>query len=181
MSQQNMSRTKTLKMTDTSIRQAVTNNQLAESNPRFIQDSLNTYSAQISIWIYSDAPYKLQTLPTQPRGGHPSHSNLVRGKLTSPTPNPAGDGTSGLTSYPRRRKNNGNQVEWWSIPAHRSILWTKAPSGNYTKGRYHKPLSSEFSPADDRHLYLCWELLRPKYSLTPTTHGRPSISVSKVL
>ena len=43
--------------------------------------------------------------PTQPhpRGGHPSHSNLVRGKLTSPTPNPAGDGTSGLTSYPRRR------------------------------------------------------------------------------
>ena len=32
-----------------------------------------------------------------------SHSNLVRGKLTSPTPNPAGDGTSGLTSYPRRR------------------------------------------------------------------------------
>ena len=61
------------------------------------------YSAQISIWIYSDAPYKLQTHPTQPRGGHPSHSNLVRGKLTSPTPNPAGDGTSGLTSYPRRR------------------------------------------------------------------------------
>ena len=48
-------------------------------------------------------PYKLQTHPTQPRGGHPSHSNLVRGKLTSPTPNPAGDGTSGLTSYPRRR------------------------------------------------------------------------------
>ena len=44
-----------------------------------------------------------QTHPTQPRGGHPSHSNLVRGKLTSPTPNPAGDGTSGLTSYPRRR------------------------------------------------------------------------------
>ena len=43
--------------------------------------------------------------PTQPRGGHPSHSNLVRGKLTSPTPNPAGDGTSGLTSYPRRRSN----------------------------------------------------------------------------
>ena len=64
---------------------------------------INTYSAQISIWIYSDAPYKLQTHPTQPRGGHPSHSNLVRGKLTSPTPNPAGDGTSGLTSYPRRR------------------------------------------------------------------------------
>ena len=63
----------------------------------------NTYSAQISIWIYSDAPYKLQTHPTQPRGGHPSHSNLVRGKLTSPTPNPARDGTSGLTSYPRRR------------------------------------------------------------------------------
>ena len=63
---------------------------------------INTYSAQISIWIYSDAPYKLQTHPTQPRGGHPSHSNLVRGKLTSPTPNPAGDGTSGLTSYPRR-------------------------------------------------------------------------------
>ena len=58
---------------------------------------------QISIWIYSDAPYKLQIHPTQPRGGHPSHSNLVRGKLTSPTPNPAGDGTSGLTSYPRRR------------------------------------------------------------------------------
>ena len=27
----------------------------------------------------------------------------MRGKLTSPTPNPAGDGTSGLTSYPRRR------------------------------------------------------------------------------
>ena len=50
-----------------------------------------------------NAPYKLQTHPTQPRGGHPSHSNLVRGKLTSPTPNPAGDGTSGLTSYPRRR------------------------------------------------------------------------------
>ena len=44
-----------------------------------------------------------ETHPTQPRGGHPSHSNLVRGKLTSPTPNPAGDGTSGLTSYPRRR------------------------------------------------------------------------------
>ena len=64
---------------------------------------INTYSAQVSIWIYSDAPYKLQTHPTQPRGGHPSHSNLVRGKLTSPTPNPAGDGTSGLTSYPRRR------------------------------------------------------------------------------
>ena len=39
----------------------------------------------------------------KPRGGHPSHSNLVRGKLTSSTPNPAGDGTSGLTSYPRRR------------------------------------------------------------------------------
>ena len=45
----------------------------------------------------------LEIHPTQPRGGHPSHSNLVRGKLTSPTPNPAGDGTSGLTSYPRRR------------------------------------------------------------------------------
>ena len=44
-----------------------------------------------------------ETHPTQPRGGHSSHSNLVRGKLTSPTPNPAGDGTSGLTSYPRRR------------------------------------------------------------------------------
>ena len=41
--------------------------------------------------------------PNPTRGGHPSHSNLVRGKLTSPTPNPAGDGTSGLTSYPRRR------------------------------------------------------------------------------
>ena len=27
----------------------------------------------------------------------------MRGKLASPTPNPAGDGTSGLTSYPRRR------------------------------------------------------------------------------
>ena len=34
---------------------------------------INTYLAQISIWIYSDAPYKLQTHPTQPRGGHPSH------------------------------------------------------------------------------------------------------------
>ena len=90
--------------------------------------------------------------------------------------------TTGRDKQPTCRvKINGNQVEWCSIPAHRSILWTKAPSGNYTKGRYHKPLSSEFSPADDRHLYLCWELLRPKYSLTPTTHGRPSISVSKVL
>ena len=47
--------------------------------------------------------YNQKSHPTQPRGGHPSHSNLVRGKLTSPTPNPAGDGTSGLTSYPRRR------------------------------------------------------------------------------
>ena len=27
----------------------------------------------------------LEIHPTQPRGGHPSHSNLVRGKLTSPT------------------------------------------------------------------------------------------------
>ena len=24
--------------------------------------------------------------PSHPRGGHPPHSNLVRGKLTSPTP-----------------------------------------------------------------------------------------------
>ena len=52
------------------------------------------------IWIYSDAPYKLQIHPTQPRGGHPSHSN--RNVVTSPTPNPAGDGTSSLTSYARR-------------------------------------------------------------------------------
>ena len=27
----------------------------------------------------------LQVPPTHPRGGHPPHSNLVRGKLTSPT------------------------------------------------------------------------------------------------
>ena len=52
------------------------------------------------IWIYSDAPYKLQIHPTQPRGGHPSHSN--RNVVTSPTPNPARDGTSSLTSYARR-------------------------------------------------------------------------------
>ena len=53
--------------------------------------------------IRSPVKIKLNSHPTHPRGGHPSHSNLVRGKLTSPTPNPAGDGTSGLTSYPRRR------------------------------------------------------------------------------
>ena len=65
--------------------------------------SLYSFIRRKYLYKKSDAPYKLQTHPTQPRGGHPSHSNLVRGKLTSPTPNPAGDGTSGLTSYPRRR------------------------------------------------------------------------------
>ena len=44
--------------------------------------------------------------PSHPRGGHPPHSNLVHGKLTSPTPNPAGDRTYGFTSCPRR---------WWSF------------------------------------------------------------------
>ena len=33
--------------------------------------------------------------PIPSRGGHPPQSNLVRGKLTSPTPNPAGDGAYG--------------------------------------------------------------------------------------
>ena len=28
----------------------------------------------------------LQVHPSHPKGGHPPHSNLVRGKLTSPTP-----------------------------------------------------------------------------------------------
>ena len=61
------------------------------------------FGASIYMNIFRCALQVTQTHPTQPRGGHPSHSNLVRGKLTSPTPNPAGDGTSGLTSYPRRR------------------------------------------------------------------------------
>ena len=74
--------------------------------------------------------------PTQPRGGHPSHSNLVRGKLTSPTPNPAGDGTSGLTSYPRRRSKvseatclrpqRSAQLDWYKedcFTSHSSVVF----------------------------------------------------------
>ena len=48
--------------------------------------------------------------PSHPRGGHPPHSNLVRGKLTSPTPTLQETGPTvlrpmdyGFTSYPRRR------------------------------------------------------------------------------
>ena len=36
--------------------------------------------------IRSPVKIKLNSHPTHPRGGHPSHSDLVRGKLTSPTP-----------------------------------------------------------------------------------------------
>lgn len=36
------------------------------------------------------------------------------------------------------------------------------------------------SPRDHPHLYLFWELLRPKYSPTPTAHGQPCMS-SEVL
>ena len=69
----------------------------------------------------------------------------------------------------------GKKWKWWSTLAHRSILWTNAPTGSYTNGRYQKPTSAEFSPTDHPHLYLFLELLRTKYSLTPTAHGRPCI------
>ena len=42
--------------------------------------------------------------PNPPQGGHPSHSNLVRGKLTSPAPNPAGDGTSIYSSLSEKTR-----------------------------------------------------------------------------
>ena len=68
----------------------------------------------------------LEIHPTQPRGGHPSHSNLVRGKLTSPTPNPAGDGTSGLTSYPRRRSKVSEATCLRPQRSAPSRTWTRA-------------------------------------------------------
>ena len=45
-----------------------------------------------------------------PRGGHPSHSNLVHGKLTSRTPNPAGDGNS-IYSSPSEKTRVSNPKE----------------------------------------------------------------------
>ena len=68
----------------------------------------------------------LEIHPTQPRGGHPSHSNLVRGKLTSPTPNPAGDGTSGFTSYPRRRSKVSEATCLRPQRSAPSRTWTRA-------------------------------------------------------
>ena len=41
--------------------------------------SIALYNSFITINILYDHP-------SHPRGGHPPHSNLVRGKLTSPTP-----------------------------------------------------------------------------------------------
>ena len=48
--------------------------------------NINTYSAQISISEYIQMRLTSLFHPSHPRGGHPPHSNLVRGKLTSPTP-----------------------------------------------------------------------------------------------
>ena len=56
------------------------------------------------------------------------------------------------------------------------MAWTNAPSGSYKNGRFHEPPRAEFSPTDHPHFYLFWELLRPKYSLTPTPHGQPCMS-----
>ena len=69
-----------------------------------------------------------------------------------------------------------NRWKWWTTPAHQSIAWTNAPSGSYTNERFHEPPSAEFSPTDHPHFYLFWQLLRPKYSLTPTAHGQPCMS-----
>ena len=97
---------------------------MCQSNP--IQSLyLNTWHLGVPKFSFKRVRV-LEIHPTQPRGGHPSHSNLVRGKLTSPTPNPAGDGTSGLTSYPRRRSKVSEATCLRPQRSAPSRTWTRA-------------------------------------------------------
>ena len=62
----------------------------------------------------------LQVHPSHPRGGHPPHSNLVHGILTSPTPTLQ---ETGLRFYVLSEKTNSlASLKYKHLPHHECIL-----------------------------------------------------------